>query len=175
MVTLPFRRQQIEEEVKRLSIDTVFWPAIVLPFSVKASISRSHKQIVRWAKQHQLPDITIAEDDCVFTSVNSWRYFNEHIPDDYDLFLGNHYSGIKHPDNSITSFAGLTIYKVASRFFDTFLAVNELRNIDRALSGLGKFYVCSPEIAKQRSGYSYNRRMEVNDDHYLEGRKFLTD
>jgi hypothetical protein len=160
--------------MNRMGIDAVYWPAIVLDNTVTA-ISRSHKQIVRFAQQNNLPDITIAEDDCVFTSLGGWRHFLENKPDDFDLYIGGHYSGNHFPDNSLFDFTGLTLYTISKRFYQTFLSANELRNIDTCMTGLGRFLVCSPEVAKQRHGYSYNRREIVNDDHFLKGRKFLTD
>lgn len=131
---------------------------------------------MRYAKVNGLKEIAIAEDDCIFTSIKSWDYFLEHKPHDFDLYIGNHYSGAHNPDNTIHhEFTGLTIYIIAERFYDKLLSANELRNIDTALNGLGKFVVCNPEIAKQTHGYSYNRKKIVNDDHYLKGREFLSD
>lgn len=174
IITLPQRKSQIEEEIRRLSIDAVFWDAIVLP-NPKQAISRSHKRIVKYAKDNGIKEIAIAEDDCIFTSINSWKYFVEKKPDDYDIYLGNHYGGIKRKDNTLFSFSGLTIYFIHCRYYDQFLSTFELKNIDTAQAGKGIFVLCQPEIARQRIGYSYNRKKYIDDDHYLDGRKFLTD
>lgn len=173
-ITLPQRREQIKSEIDRLGIEAKFWDATVLNNTIQA-ISLSHKKIVQWAKQTGLPCVAIAEDDCIFTSLNSWKYFLENIPEDYDIYLGNYYSGVKMPDNTIYGFAGLTCYIVNSRYYDTFLSAPINKNIDKAQAGLGKFVVCQPEIAKQRVGYSFHRKKMVDDNHYLTGRIFLTD
>lgn len=160
--------------MQRMGIDAVYWDAIVMPSTMRA-ISRSHKQIVRWAKEQGLKSIAIAEDDIYFTSLRGWKYFLDNEPDDYDIYIGGHYSGVHFPDNTVHGFTGLTLYKIADRFYDTFLNVSEFRNIDAAITGLGKFTICNPEVAKQRNGYSFHRKKVVNDDHYLTNRKFLMD
>lgn len=176
IIVLPSRRKQIEEEVNRIGIDAVYWDGIVIPGNPIVSISSSHKRIVRYALQNKMSEIAIAEDDCIFTSINSWKYFLEHKPKTFDLYLGNHYSGIPvPPENKIYGFSGMTIYIIAQKFYKTFLSVNDQRSIDGALTGLGEYYVCKPEIAKQRHGYSFHRKRFVNDDHYLKNRTFLSD
>jgi hypothetical protein len=160
--------------MSRMNIDAVYWPAILCTNTV-ASISKGHKQIVRYARDNNLTDICIAEDDIQFTSIKGWQYFLDNKPEDFDIYIGGHYSGIHLPDNSVYSFTGLTIYCISSRFYNTFLSTNELRNIDGALAGSGRFVVCNPEIAKQLNGYSFHRKKVINDDSHLEGRKFLTD
>lgn len=173
-IVLPQRRDQIKSEVDRLGIEHKFWDATILPNTIQA-ISLSHKKIVKWAMENNLKEVAIAEDDCLFTSLNSWKYFLENKPDDFDLYLGNYYSGVKMPDNTLHGFAGLTCYIIHSRYYQQFLSTPINKNIDKAQAGFGKFVVCQPEIARQRVGYSFHRRKEVNDDHYLQGRKFLTD
>ena len=158
----------------RLNIPHRIWEATVLPNTIQA-ISLSHKKIVSWAKESNLIEVAIAEDDCIFTSINSYNYFIQNKPDEYDIYLGNHYSGIKMPNGCLYGFTGLTIYLIHSRYYDTFLSTPIGKNIDRAQDGKGIFVVCRPEIAKQRPGYSFHRKKEVNDDHYLAGRNFLTD
>lgn len=174
IITLPERKEQIKSEVDRLGITAIYWPAIILPSTVQA-ISRSHKLIVHFAMENNMPEIAIAEDDCIFTSLNSFQYFLDNKPEDFDIYLGNHYSGVKRKDNTLYGFTGLTIYIIHSRYYRQFLSTPDTKNIDRAQDGKGKFIVCQPEIARQRNGYSYHRKKEVNDDHYLTGRKFLAD
>ena len=130
---------------------------------------------MRWAKQNGLPEVAICEDDILFTSLRSWDYFLEHKPEDYDLYLGNYYSGVLMPDNTLYGFTGFTLYFVNHRYYDTFLETPANKNIDAAQRGRGKFVACQPEVARQRSGYSSHRKKIVNDDHYLKGHIFLTD
>lgn len=139
------------------------------------AISLSHKKVIRWAKENKLPEIFVGEDDILFTSLNSYRYFVENKPEDYDVYFGGIYGGVQMPDGNWFGIAGMTIYSVASRFYDKFLSAPDKRNIDKALAGMGKFVVSYPLVAKQRNGYSFHRKKEVNDDRFLIGRKFLTD
>lgn len=175
VITLPERKKLLIEEMDRMSIDYVIWPATI-HHNTKTAISNSYKKIIRWAKDNNLSEITIAEDDILFTSKNGWNYYLQNKPEDFDLYLGGHYSGIHHPGNIVKSFTGLTLVTISNRFFDKILSANEVRNIDTEISRIGGiFKVCTPEVAKQRIGYSFNRKRIVNDDHYLEGREFLKD
>jgi hypothetical protein len=157
-----------------LSIDAVFWDATVLPHTIQA-ISLSHKKIVKYAKDNKLPEICIAEDDILFTSLNSYKYFLDNKPDDFDIYLGGYYTGIPLPDKTLYSFSGLHIYCIRESFYEKFLSVTTLRNIDQAIAGMGLFKFCEPLVAKQRNGYSFHRKKIVDDDHFLEDRKFLED
>lgn len=174
VITLPQRKEQIKSEVDRLGITAVYWDATVLNNTIQA-ISLSHKKVVRFAQENNLPEIAIAEDDCLFTSINSYKYFIEHKPEDFDIYLGGFYGGTIFPDNTLYSFSGLHLYLIKRKFYQTFLSIPPFRNIDKGMAGMGKFVVCSPLVAKQRNGYSFHRKKEVNDDSYLEGRNFLTD
>ena len=172
-ITLPQRRHLIKSEVDRLNIRAVLWDAVVLPNTITA-ISQSHKKIVRNAKICGKKLCAIAEDDCIFTSENGWNYFLENLPQDFDIYLSSFYSGVPLEDKSLHGFSGLTCYVISERFYDTFLSLPENKNIDRAMTGMGKFLFCDPFVTKQRNGYSFHRKKEVNDEHYLAGRKFLT-
>lgn len=174
IVTLPQRRRLIESEVKRMNISAVYWPSIPHINSV-TSISNSHKQIVAFAKKNGLHEIAIAEDDVLFTSINSWNFFLQNKPNDFDIYLGGVYMGIPFPDNTLYSFCGMHLYIIHERFYDQFLLSPENKSIDRAQDGAGKFVLCNPLVAKQRNGYSFHRKAHVNDDKYLKGMKFLID
>lgn len=171
---MPQRRKRLEQEINRLGIEAKYWDAIVLPNVVQA-ISLSHKKIIQWAKDNNLEEVAIAEDDIEFTSLNSYKYFIENKPDDYDIFLGNYYSGVLLPDKTLHGFSGFTLFMCHSRYYDKFLETPVTKNIDAAQRGKGRFVVCSPEVAKQISGYSFHRKKIVDDDHYLKDRVFLTD
>ena len=174
VITLPQRKEQIKSEVDRLGITAVYWDAIVQSNTVQA-VSQSHKMIVQFALQNNLPEIAIAEDDCIFSSINSYKYFLDNKPDDFDIYLGGYYSGIKRPDNTMYSFCGLHLYIIHSRYYRQFLSTSPMKNIDNAQAGFGKFVVCEPLVARQRNGYSFHRKREVNDDSRLVDKNFLED
>lgn len=160
--------------MNRLEIDARYWPATILKNTIQA-ISISHRNIVRWAKENHLPEVCIAEDDILFTSKNSYEYFLQEKPEDYDIYLGGFYSGAVLEDGTMYSFCGLHLYSVHSRYFDTFLNTHPMRNIDAAQAGRGKFIACNPLVAKQRNGYSFHRKQIVDDEHRVAHLKFLTD
>ena len=130
------------------------WDAEVSPFKVQNGISRSHKQIVRWAKNTRMDKVCIAEDDLLFTSKKGWSYFISEMPDDFDLYLSGLSTGQVLSDNTVKDFSGLHLYFIHSRFYDHFLMLPEYNDIDRACAGAGRFVVCNPMVAIQRNDYS---------------------
>jgi hypothetical protein len=149
------------------------WDAIEdkqIPFR---GISQSHKIVVRYAKKKNLPFVIIAEDDFHFTCADSWQYFLNNMPYDYDLYLSCIYFGTISPaDNTVADFAGNTLYAVHNRYYDTFLGLDEINHLDRAHARKGRFVVCNPFVAKQCESYSDNSRCVQNYTKHLEGRKF---
>lgn len=155
-----------------VSIDIEFWDAVYLP-SVKAGINAAHKQIVEYAKLAEWDEVCIAEDDLKFSSNNSWEYFLNNKPTDFDLYLSMVYLGQPDENNIVKEFTGMTMYVVAKRFYDTFLSVDPNEHIDIALAGLGTYKVCKPFIAKQYNGFSHNTGKAENYDILLKNREFL--
>ncbi len=149
------------------------WPGILDLGNHKRGISKAHKQIVYHAKQQNLPSITIAEDDIKFTDLGAFDYYIKSEPADYDLYLGGIYFGNQKIDNSVEEFAGLTLYKIKQKFYDTFLSINEERDLDRELSKKGKFLVCDPFVAIQHNGFSDNTKGHVNYDSLLINKKLF--
>lgn len=148
-----------------------FFNAIHDTNSVARGINLAHKQCVRFAKEMQLPEICIMEDDVRFTNPGSFKYFIQNKPSDFDIYLSGIYVGDIQEDNSVQVFSGFHCYIVAQKFYDIFLSVPEDAHIDRALGGLGKYIVCNPFAAIQYNGYSYNTKMDMNYDSLLEDRK----
>lgn len=152
--------------------DFMFWPSVHRK-TVKAGINAAHKQIVADAYEKDLPEVAIAEDDILFTSPNSWKYFLEKKPKEFDLYLSMVYLGDPDKDGIVKDFTGMTCYIVSKKFYPTFLTVPDDEHIDRALSGTGVFFVCHPFIAKQYNGFSANTGKSENYDQLLTGREFL--
>lgn len=164
----------IKKEAKEQGLDIRFWPAIIDETISFRGIARAHKSIVRWAKEVGLPEVLIAEDDLKFLSPTAFKNFLYFKPTDYDLYLGNIFEGQLEVDNSVRDFCGLTLYMVHERFYDTFLAANEMNNFDRSLAGLGKYIVCNPMVCSQYGGWSDNKKCYVPDyDHHLKQYKTL--
>jgi hypothetical protein len=105
----------------------------------------------------------------------AWQYFLDHKPADFDLYLGGVFHGNIKEDGSVDDFVGLTLYIVNERFYDTFLLLNEMNNIDRELAHKGRYIVCDKMVCSQWGGWSGNKLQFVEDyDHYLEGRTLFT-
>jgi|ERR1044072_1803234 hypothetical protein len=166
----PRSKDDLYNELDTQGIDAKFWPCIPDSNDVVRSINLSHKQIVQFAVDHHIPEICIMEEDVMFTAPDSWQYFLDNKPQDFDLYLGGAYglneaaySRIRlHPGSvAIHNFAGLHCYIINETYYDKFLSISENQHIDNQ-PGMGRFYVCSPFVALQRPGYSYNARREVN-------------
>jgi len=153
--------------------DYELWDGVYLP-SIKAGINAAHKQIVEYAKIAEWPEVCIAEDDIVFTNHNSYKYFLEQKPKEFDIYLSMIYSGHEIKNGCVEKFTGMTLYMVAQRFYDTFLSVDSNEHIDIALSGLGKYVVCEPFVAYQRNGFSSNTGKAEVYDSLLNGRNLYS-
>lgn len=150
--------------------DYKLFPAIKAPTTIQG-ISRAHKQIVYYAKEKGMKKILIGEDDVKFTCDQSFDYFLENEPADYDIYNSGIYFGIIHPDNTTNHFASLHCYIIHEKFYDIFLSTDETKNIDKALKGKGRFVICNPFAAIQHTTFSDNKNKVVNYSKFLNGRK----
>ena len=161
------RWQTLQHEIEKHHLTVNYWPAIMDSMISFRGVARAHKSIVRWAKENNLPEVLIAEDDFKLLGKGAFEYYLNNKPADYDLYLGGIFGG-EIKDNIVPDFAGLSFYMVHSRFYDAFLAANEMNNFDRSLANLGKYVVCNPIIVSQYGGYSDNKKEYVADyDHLL--------
>lgn len=162
----------LKQELADQNIDDYkLWEGEVCDAATLFGIARSHKKIVRWAKENNLPECLIFENDIIFTAPGAFQFYLNNKPTDFDLYLGGIYWGVIQKDNTIFEgdFCALHCYIVHSRFYDAFLAVEEFGNIDRSLKGLGKYVVCNPFVALQRTGYSDNKKEWASYDELLSG------
>jgi hypothetical protein len=143
-------------ELERQGVeDYKLWPGVYFP-SVKKSINLAHKQIVEWAYENDLDEVCIAEDDLLGTSQNSWKFFLENKPKEFDIYLSSVFLGDFDNDNKVEVFTGMTLYIVRKKFYPKFLTIPDDEHIDHALGGLGDFRVCNPFTFIQRDGVSGN-------------------
>lgn len=166
----PRPKDQLYLELDQEGITAKFWPCIEDNNNVVRSINLSHKQIVQFAIDHHIPEICIMEEDIMFTASGGWQYFLDNKPPDFDLYLGGTYglnevafSRIRNNTGpvEIHNFAGLHCYIINESYYSKFLSIPEDQHIDNQ-PGMGKFYVCSPFVALQRPGYSYNAKRNVD-------------
>lgn len=164
----------IKEIQKQGITDYKISPGIRTP-QPRTGISLSHKQIVAFAQASGQPKVVIAEDDLKFTARNSYQYFLDHIPADFDLYLGGIMYGAIKPDKTVTRFAGLTLYIVHQRFYEILLQLPNDKHLDQALENKGKYVVCEPMIITQYDGYSDNHKKRMEYDYYQRHYSFLKD
>jgi len=152
-----------------------------LPFK---GISRSHKQIVSFAKNSNMPFVIIGEDDINFTSPKSWQHYIDNMPPDsetWDIYFGTISGGVVDEEKKEISgtWSGLILYTVHERFYETFLLADEEKNLDRYFSGIGAedtkrrlgrepvYKICYPIVATCVDGFSDNSKKEVDHEQYF--------
>jgi hypothetical protein len=177
IIHLPHRTDRwatLQRELGEQGIaDYKIWEGIVHQDDSRIGISRAHKKIVKHAQDNNMPEVLIAEDDLRFTADGAFQFFIGNKPIDYDIYLAGIYHGDIKEDNTVEDFAALTFYIVNEKFYNTFLAMPDDRDLDRALCCTGKFVVCNPFAVIQYNGYSDNAKRYFNDDHYLKNRKLF--
>lgn len=163
------RRLIMNYELKRQGItDFKLWPAL-FDKPICKGISRAHKQIVRYAKEHGLKEVTIFEDDVKFPAEDGYQFYLDRKPKNFDLYLGGIYRGdIK--DGKTNYFSSLHCYTVSERFYDRFLNVPESVPLDTSLLGLGEYYVCYPFAAIQYDGWSEGEMAFSKHEGLLKGK-----
>lgn len=174
------REERLERLFRDMQIQGIreykLWPIIRDPSRTK-SISMGHKQIVRWAKENDLEEILIFEDDIRWGKEGAHDYFMANKPQgDWDLYLGGVYIPYfddRNNKNRLTGFVGFHCYIVRKKFYDIFLNVPENIDIDRALNGLGDYRLCYPYAAVQYNGWSDNAGKVCNYDMLLAGKEIF--
>lgn len=166
----PYSNETLEKELDQQGINAKIWLAVHDSSSVAKSINLSHKIIVSYAKEHNLPEICILEEDVMFMAPGAWQYFLANKPEVFDLYLGGCY-GLNQDAyrriaeeagaTPIHNFAGLHCYIIDAGYYDKFLAMPEDKHIDDQ-PGMGRFFVCSPFAALQHPGWSSNNKVMTN-------------
>lgn len=157
------RPEKWEPLMKELSTQGItdyrIWEPVYDPDSIIRSINLSHKQIIRWAKENNLPEVAILEDDIQFTAKGAWDHFLAGKPIwRFDLWIGGTYGLNKPITGKIEAINGFHCYICSDRFYDTFLSVPDDIHVDVAMDNLGLYYVQYPFIAIQHPGWSSNSR-----------------
>jgi len=167
----PERLVRLMEELAMQGIDNaIIREGTINGPTVEASITKSHKDIIRWAKESGLKEVAVAEDDLMFADQNSWKYFLDNKPESFDLYLAGAYGMniLRETDSLlwVKSFQGLHCYICTEKYYDTFLGLSDTGHIDVEQEGKGQFAVCRPMVGFQRPGFSATARKEVNYNGY---------
>jgi len=180
----PDRLASIIKEMKEQDhVDYYISQGPQTPGNVLLSISGSHKTYVKMAYDTGMEEICIAENDLHLFAPGALKYFFDHKPNEFDLYLGGVFHGHIDDKGLIQDFCGLSLYIVSKRFYRLFLSVKDIDNIDRALavnnfnpwirSSL-KYYVCDPFVCTQHGGWSDSKQHHVESyDHLLQGRRLF--
>jgi hypothetical protein len=169
------RINQLEKELSNQGIDNYYlWDAVYDERGTYQGINKAHKQIVRWAKENDLPFVTVAEDDLLFFDKGAYEYYLNNEPKEYDLYLSGIFLGEIDENNETKKFTGLSLYRVKNNYYNTFLQAEENEHLDIALSYQGgKFIVCNPFTVRQHNGYSTNEKRFLNYDFMFSQRKIF--
>jgi hypothetical protein len=162
----PEKLPLLEAEMLRQGISYTLWSAEVLP-DVVESINASHKKIVRYALEHSMPEIAIAEDDVWFPAVDGWKYFLANKPQIFDVYSAGTYGPyVNDPTfggKRAPYITGFHCYIIDETFYKKFLSLPATLHIDAALETItGIYKVCYPFAAIQRPGWSANNRENVD-------------
>lgn len=163
-----FLREAMEQEFEFKK-----WDACKENAKPITNISRCHKKIIQFAKDNNLEEICVAEDDVHFTAKGAWQYFLNNKPNDFDLYLSSIHGGGISSQNQTNSFSSLLCYIIHNRFYNTFLEANESEDIDRAMNGKGKFVVVNPFATIQAETFSDNTKRIHRQEKIYKNRKFF--
>lgn len=145
------------------------FPSVYDSIAPYYGINKAHKNVIQYAKDNGLESIIVAEDDVKFFGLGAFDYWVANRPKDFDVWLAGIYLG--EISNGITErFTGLTLYECHSRFYDTFLSLDEYEHIDIAMAYKGLFKVCEPFIVRQHNGFSDNEKRHMNYDFIFDNR-----
>lgn len=178
------RRNFLIKQLTQQKIQHRLWYGFKVQGKPFTGISKSHKQIIDFAKNSGLSSVTVAEDDIQFTSPKSWKYYLDNMPEEYDIYLGSVSGGVvDEASGTVAGWSGMILYTVHQRFYDTFLKADENKNIDRWLSGVGLeeverilgrppvYKICYPIAAICVDGFSDNSGKEVKHEDYFKAYK----
>jgi hypothetical protein len=166
IISLPKRIERREAVIKQMEHEKCsyrFFDGVAGPVA-KTNISRAHKSVIQFAKDNNMNEVCVAEDDLIFSGSGGWKYFLENKPSDFDLYVGGYYSGTHDDKFVVSGLRGLTLYICSARFFDKFLSLPETMHIDGALAASGAKIIVSPLfVCFQAPGFSDQRKRHTEN------------
>lgn len=147
------RYEPLMDELSAQGIEYRLWNPIEAK-TVVESINQTHKSIVKYAMEEDLPMIAIAENDVMFPAKDGWQYFLSKMPKRFDIYSAATYVDDLENKNHL---CGFHCYIISRCFYEKFLSVPEWEHVDTAIDELGgDFHVCRPFAALQRPFRSAN-------------------
>jgi hypothetical protein len=138
------RHFSILEQLTSQGIENYTFEPAVFKENSTAAVREAHQNIV--IKNYDKEEITIFEDDIIFTSPKSWELYWEwykELPDDWSIYLGGLYSFKRKVSISGNLYridggmSGLHWYTIRKKFYDKFLECQEKFHIDRWVGHTG--------------------------------------
>ena len=120
------RREQFESECAKMGIEVERFPAV--PHSTPPiGCSRSHRDVLRIAKERGYPRVVIFEDDFEFlVSPEEYRNILANLPEDYDVVMLSYDLQRSEPYSDrfgrVLEVQSASGYVVSSKFYDTLLS-----------------------------------------------------
>lgn len=155
----------IASQSKQQGFAVRFWEGVTGSKQSFTNVNLAFKQIVRYAKENNLPHVTIGEDDLQFTAIGAWQYYLKNFPEEFDIYSGGIYAGQLSGNRIVNGYSGHTLITVHKNFYDFFLSANEGDHLDRFFGNYAfekKFIVCIPFVVKQNPGYSENHKTFIS-------------
>lgn len=164
------------QQSKEYGFAVRFWEGVIDPRGGWAGINQSFRKIVEWAKENNLPYVTIGEDDLIFSAPGAWEYYLENMPKEFDIYSGGIYSGQITEGRIMNGWSGNTLVTINSTFYDEFLKISQeaLDGSDHLDRRMGRYAfrqnyrICIPFVVYQLQGYSDNHRRETKHKAYIE-------
>ena len=169
------RRREFEAECERMGITAERFSAVTHP-EPGIGCTRSHLEVLRYAKRQGYPHVAIFEDDfCFLVSREELERVVTAFPDDYDVVMFDRYMIQQQPYNDMfdrvleaQSAAG---YVVHSRMYDRLIETLEEAVVLyeanphchwlyindqywKRLQPVSRWYVSRLQIGRQRPGFS---------------------
>lgn len=167
------RKEQVLLELRKLSEVEYSFIEAIEDEDPKVGCNLSHQLCIRIAKEQNLPQVLILEDDVTFIEdalsiyKRAWDSIQHHSWD--MMYLGGNIKGYgEYVDDHLIKVEQVNTthaYIVKDSFYDTILELPSTPIIDyqyRKLSKSHKMFMCAPMIAFQRESYSDLQKTSTN-------------
>ena len=151
-----------------------FWELIpaVKGESPIRNIAKAHKECIRRAIKADLPQAIILEDDVKFVCPGAFNRFLDlslqlDTNTEWDVFISGSYEyktlNQQEYYRPLSRFSGLHCYMVNKKFYQRFLDLPEIVNIDKEISkAKANIWMAHPMLALQHDGFSDNVKKVTN-------------
>lgn len=169
------RLLSIAQQAREQNFALRIWPGVEGDTSMK-NINAAYRKIIKEASTNGDAYAIIMEDDCLFSSPNSFRYYMDNRPENFDIWLGMVYAAEVKNGRIMNGYSGNTLITITRDFYYYWLSMPDDVHPDRWVGQFAyerKYYVCEPYVCRQLNGYSDNKRQDMNYNVYTDTMTFL--